>query len=226
MNIRTPLIVSLLLIALMTAASVWGWIVLPAHTILPVHWGVDGAPNGFLPKETALLLLPGIAIGMTALFALLPRIEPRRKNLLASRKPYIVGWIGGLVVIAAAQILSLVAAAGFHINVASAILIVVALMIAVLGNYLGKAHSNFFFGVRTPWTLSSDLAWEKSNRLLGRLLVASGLIVLATRLAFDVRIGFLVFTALIGASAVIAVVASYIFWRSDPDRRAGRETAP
>ena len=32
----------------------------------------------------------------------------------------------------------------------------------------------FFVVMRLPWTLSSELAWEKSNRLAGRLFVVTG----------------------------------------------------
>ena len=54
------------------------------------------------------------------------------------------------------------------------IVMVTALFLIVIGNFLGKSHSNFFVGVRLPWTLSSDLAWEKSNRITGYGFVATG----------------------------------------------------
>ena len=60
------------------------------------------------------------------------------------------------------------------------LLAAVGLVLMVVGNYLGKVRSNFFFGIRTPWTLSSELSWNRTHRLAGRLLVALGLVTVAT----------------------------------------------
>jgi uncharacterized membrane protein len=32
---------------------------------------------------------------------------------------------------------------------------------------MGKIRPNWFVGVRTPWTLSSKLSWDKTHRLAG-----------------------------------------------------------
>ena len=39
---------------------------------------------------------------------------------------------------------------------------------------MGQIRSNFMMGIRTPWTLSSDLAWEKTHRLGGWLFMVAG----------------------------------------------------
>jgi uncharacterized membrane protein len=96
--------------------------------------------------------------------------------------------------------------------------LVPALIIAVLGNYLGAVRSNFFFGVRTPWTLSSELSWERTNRLAGRLLVPSGLIVALMALAGWGVVGLVTFVVLLVSSMTAAVAYSYRVWRVDPQR--------
>jgi uncharacterized membrane protein len=96
--------------------------------------------------------------------------------------------------------------------------LVPAVIIAVLGNYLGAVRSNFFFGVRTPWTLSSELAWERTNRLAGRLLVPLGLIVALMALADWALAGLVTLIVLLVASMAVTVVYSYRVWRDDPQR--------
>jgi uncharacterized membrane protein len=51
----------------------------------------------------------------------------------------------------------------------------VALLVVLLGNVLGKVRSNFWFGVRTPWTLASERVWYATHRLAGKTMVAGGL---------------------------------------------------
>jgi uncharacterized membrane protein len=52
----------------------------------------------------------------------------------------------------------------------------VAVLFVVMGNYMPKTRASFMFGVRTPWTLSSDMAWERTHRLAGRLFMVAGVL--------------------------------------------------
>ena len=94
----------------------------------------------------------------------------------------------------------------------------VSILLIAIGNMLGKARPNWFFGIRTPWTLSSDLAWDKTHRVTGRLMVIGGLVMLAAVVLLPVKFAFLIL--LIGAigPAAFGIVYSYIVWKSDPDR--------
>jgi uncharacterized membrane protein len=220
MNLRLPMTIGFLLIAAMTAMSVWGWLALAAAAQLATHWGFDGRVNGYMSKETGLVLLPAIALAITLFIALIPRIEPRREHLAQSRKAFFVFWIGALGVLALSHGMIVLSAMGYAIDIPGTLLIAVAVMLAAGGNYLGKVRSNFFLGIRTPWTLSSELSWEKSHRLLGRLFVISALVTLAVRFAIGVEAGYLAFAATVTASAVVAIVSSYVYWKQDPERGA------
>jgi len=41
-------------------------------------------------------------------------------------------------------------------------------------NYLTRVEPNWFVGIRTPWTLSSDTVWRKTHRTGGLLMVIAG----------------------------------------------------
>ena len=86
MNLKPILIVNGILIALMLGLTVWVWQSIPDGAQLPVHWGLDGQADRYGSKAEALLLLPGMAVFLTAIFWFLSRLDPRRKNLEASRK--------------------------------------------------------------------------------------------------------------------------------------------
>jgi uncharacterized membrane protein len=88
-----------------------------------------------------------------------------------------------------------------------------------IGDALPKTRPNFFLGVRTPWTLTSDLAWERTHRLAGRLLVLVG--VWGVVAAFVLNGSALAFSlsAPLIAVALFACAYSYFVWRGDPDRR-------
>jgi uncharacterized membrane protein len=219
MNLRLPLTVSLILIAAMAAVSAWGWFALPDAVRLASHWSMNGEVNGTMSKTSGLLLMPAIALGLTLVLALVPRVEPRRSNLLASRKAFFALWIGGIIVLAVVHAAIVLAAMGFDTDAPGTLMVFVALMIGVGGNYLGKVRPNFFIGVRTPWTLSSDLSWEKSHRVMGRLFVFSAIAALAARFAVGTEAGYVVLAATLTASALVGIISSYVYWKHDPERR-------
>jgi uncharacterized membrane protein len=219
MNLRLPLLLSFVVVALMAAISAYAWVVLPPDAQLATHWGLDGKVNGHMGKTMGLIVVPAIALLVTLLIAVVPRLEPRRENLIASRKAFLAFWMSALAVLAVAHGAIVATALGFALDTPATVMAAVGLMIAVGGNFLGKVRPNFFLGIRTPWTLSSDLAWDKSHRLMGRLLVLSGLATLAADLAIGSGAAGIVLAATVSASALAAIACSYVYWRRDPARR-------
>lgn len=221
MNVRKPLIASLLLIAVMIAFTAWSWNAIPPEARIPVHWDIRSHANRFASKSVGLSFAPALALVMTILFALWPRVEPRRANLASSRAAYTVGWIGVVGLLTAIHIAVVMGARGTSLDITGLTVAAVSILLIGLGNFLGKSRANFFLGVRTPWTLSSDLAWEKSNRLTGRFLVLTGVVTLGA-LAFAAP-AFAIFALIAGSlcASLCGVAVSYIYWKRDPHRHAG-----
>ncbi len=228
--IRTGLIASAAGLAVSIGAWLWLQNALPqdaAH--IPVHWGFDGQPDRFTARGEALAtfaLLPGAGVVLTILFALIPAIEPLRENLQRGRRAYLTAWFGAQAMMALVSVgvaLLMVRAAGGATSdvdlFVRAMIAGVAVLLVALGDVLPKTRPTFFLGVRTPWTLTSDLAWERANRLAGRLMVLVGLWGVVAAFVLDgLALAFAISAPLIVAVAV-ASVYSYFVWRADPERR-------
>lgn len=89
-------------------------------------------------------------------------------------------------------------------------------MIAI-GNVMPKLRPNWFVGIKTPWTLSSKTAWDRTHRFGGRLFVAMGLVfMLGVLLPPELRVAVwlpTIFIPIIGL-----YVFSYVVWRSATDK--------
>lgn len=225
--IRTGLIVSAIVVVLMAGISFWASGQLPADNI-PVHWDASGVPDRFSDKREALFLLwllPGISFFGALVFCLLPQIEPMRENLFKSRKAYNAVWISTMILflgIHGGIAYMMVQSAGDQMQSNEFVRIVIAgtgILFIVLGNYLPKTRQNWFLGIRTPWTLSSEYTWEKTHRLAGRLFFGVGFLSLLS--AFTVNGIALVFvvTGSAVASALISAVYSFLIYRNAPDKR-------
>ena len=223
-----------------TAVSVgaWMWLAstLPTDTgPSAVHWGISGVADRFAPRDEALLmfgLIPGAAIFVALLLSLVPYIEPLRENLLRGRRAYLSAWVGVQAMLALVAVgVALVTAQSAGVATPNVNLFVramiagAAVMLMFVGDALPKTRPNFFLGVRTPWTLTSDLAWERTHRFAGRLLVLVGLWgVIAAFVLNGVALAFALSAPLI-AVALLACVYSYLVWRNDPDRRRPAQEA-
>jgi len=89
---------------------------------------------------------------------------------------------------------------------------------AALGAVMGKMRPNWFMGVRTPWTLSSDLSWDKTQRLAGWFLMLTGLATMVTAFALIPRWAPVVLVGGLGVSAPVVIVYSWMVWKNDPAR--------
>ncbi len=220
MNRRRLVLVSVGVVAAMAALGGAAWLSLPAGAEVPIHWGVDGRPDGFADKTIALFSIPAGALLLTAVFALLPAIEPRRRNLEQSPRLYRAAWLGMLALFAAIQLGVVAAALDPDFEVSRAIMAGTGVLMIVIGNYLPTTRSTWFIGIRTPWTLSSERSWERTHRLGGRLFVLFGLALLAGAL-LGVPGELMVPVLLVGVAltTIVPMAYSYVVWRDDPARR-------
>jgi immunity protein, SdpI family len=213
----------LLLIAAMFTAAAWAWPQLPER--LPIHWNIRGEVDGWGNKFMGLLFLPLMVLGLYFLLLLLPLIDPGKSNYASFQKVYGIIRIAFVTFMAALYTATLFAAFGRTINMTTIIMPLVGFLFIVLGNFLGKIRPNWFVGIRTPWTLSSQLSWDKTHRLAGWLFIFMGL--LCFLIAFFQNIWMLVAVLVIdGLCAIWMVIYSYLVYRNDPHRTPPAGTSP
>jgi len=215
------LILSLPPLVLMLGLAAWGWIITPEGAEIPVHFAADGSVNRYGSKLEAFGVVPALSLALVGLFAVVPLIDPRGGNVRRSRPLVLVSWAGTMWVMAVAQGAITLSVTGLVSEtdwMPRLIGIAVGVLFAVIGNVLGKARPNWFFGIRTPWTLSSDRAWDAAHRWAGWLFVFAGLISAGGMFILPVRAAFPVLIVVTLLAAFLPMVVSYFVWRSDPDR--------
>jgi uncharacterized membrane protein len=218
-NLRAFHVVSAVVLVGMLVLAAWGVAQVGTSASVPIHWGVDGEPNGFAPAWVAFLIMPAITAGLVALFTVIPRIEPRHENLRLSGDAYRTMAIATVLLMALIQVAIVAAGVGSALPVATVVAIGVGGLLAVMGNVMTTVRSNFMFGVRTPWTLSSDRSWDRTHRLVGRLFVVTGLVMIALSITGRMEIVLGAMVAMLLGTVAIGYWYSYRVWKADPDRR-------
>ena len=92
----------------------------------------------------------------------------------------------------------------------------------VLGNVMTRVRPNWIFGIRTPWTLSSERSWRETHRVGGYAFALTGLVVMGTALLAPTRVFVVLMVGALGTAA-LSVVWSWMVWRRDPATAAQRE---
>ena len=196
-------ILSLTLILIAFAAGIYLYEELPDP--MPSHWNASGEVDGYMDKDTALFLMPGISLFVFVLFLLIPKIDPLKKNIEKFRDYFdwfILIIIAFLVYIYFATIAW---ALGYPFSMNAAILPPLALLFYFAGVLCEKSRRNWFIGIRTPWTLTSDVVWRKTNDLAGKLFKVLALVLLVLILLPP---GFFLYVIIL----VIAVALSPIIY--------------
>jgi uncharacterized membrane protein len=93
------------------------------------------------------------------------------------------------------------------------------LILLVAGAFVGRVAPNPLIGVRTPWSYKSRLAWDRSNRLAGRLFCLVGLAGLIAAPFASQPHGVMALTTAVLIVAAVCVFESWRVWRADPDRQ-------
>lgn len=195
----------LLLIALMIGAGIVAYPQLPDQ--VASHWNAAGNADGYSDKIWGVFLFPMFLASVYALYAAVPKIEPLKANLKAFRKPYNAFFLGLGVFITYLFGLAIAWNLGYHFNFGAAMLPACAALLWLIGSIMARAKRNWFVGIRTPWTLSSDKVWNATHKLGSQLFKVSAVLTLVG--LFFGEYGFWFFIAPLVATAIITTAYSY-----------------
>ena len=173
-DILTPL--NLGLVALLATVTAAGFVLVPAGSTQPVHWGITGEADGFLPRDAALLMLPLIAMLVLALLVGAQRLagEQRRQ---ASRFAIAAVVPALLALFTAIQVGTVMIGSGLAVDMVRVVVVGVGVLFIVLGNVMPKTQPNWIAGIRLPWTLSDPVNWQATHRMGGLLMMAGGAVI-------------------------------------------------
>lgn len=170
---------------------------------VPAHWNIHGEVDRVGLSSELTVLFPIIIVTNVALMAGVAAVKPIGRAF----GPAAIGTVGLLV---GAHALTLAYAAGYRPPMIPSIFVLIAIMLATIGNSLGKIRRNGLYGIRTPWTLASDAVWERTHRLGARLMVAHAFTLAAAAIWLP---PWAAFTVLIGGLIGLCVWGFVYSWR-------------
>lgn len=213
MNTRLTTILVLILILAATVAGLSLWNRLPEQ--MASHWNINDQVDGYMSKFWGVFLMPLVTLGMLLLFLVIPNIDPLKANIAQFRDVFnlfIVLIVGFMVYIYALTLLWNLGYTNFGLG--KAMMPALGVLFIFIGYMLPKAKRNYFIGIRTPWTLSSDRVWDETHRIGAMLFTISGVLALLGSFFGGITSFLMIMVPILG-STIFLVIYSYIIYRRE-----------
>lgn len=178
---------------------------------IATHWGLDNQPNGFSSKIFGVFLLPIVSLFSYIIFLVLPNFDPYRQNFNQFKHHFYVFVNVLLGFFLCLHLAILIWNLGYHFDLVQVISPLFGIIFYYAGILIGVSKRNWFVGIRTPWTLSSDFVWQKTHFLGAKLFKISGLICFLALFLPRLAILFILVPPIL--STVVVFVYSYLLFR-------------
>jgi uncharacterized membrane protein len=213
MSTRNTTIIVLILIVAGTLAGLLLWDKLPAQ--MASHWDINDQVNGYMTKFWGVFMMPLVTLGMFVMFLVIPSIDPLKANIVKFREAFNLFIVLITAFMLYIHALTLAWSLGYtSFKMSTSMLPAMGLLFIFVGFMLRKAKRNFFIGIRTPWTLSSDTVWDKTHQLGATLFMASGVLAFIGGIFGGMTAFWFLFVPLIG-STIFLLVYSFILYQQE-----------
>jgi uncharacterized membrane protein len=188
---------------------------LPTDAVLAIHWNIDGVADGFAGRE-ALLIVPVTTALVGGLLWLAVRYDPKRANIARSSEAL------GIVVVALSLLVAVVQSAiinsgfGEAARLDRAVPIAAGALFAIFGYAMPNIRQNYTIGVRLPWTIESEAAWDASHRFIGGIWILVGVVTALLGLLGFSDVAILTLLAGLALSLAGTLFVAYRVWSRGP----------
>lgn len=200
------------IIAFITLSIIGTILIYPSlPEIIPQHWNINGQVDRFAAKGN-LFITAALPLGIYLMMALLPKIDPKKESYLKHARAYqVTNWAITLFLVCLHWI-TIGVAKGYPLNVGVFVRILMGILFIILGNYLTQVRPNYFFGIKTPWTLANEEVWRKTHRVGGYGFIIAGVSELVSAF-FKGSSAFVLAIGSVFSVVIFTVIYSYLEYR-------------
>jgi uncharacterized membrane protein len=146
---------------------------------IPSHWNIQEEIDGYYHKMGVWFtaLLPFL---IYILMVCLPKIDPKKDAYLQHQKAYDIIKTAIIVLLILMHWATILVSLGYAIRVVLMVRFAIGILLMIIGKYMAQIQPNYFFGIRTPWTLANDEVWKRTHQVGKYAFIVAGMFTLFT----------------------------------------------
>lgn len=218
MSTKLTYIIIIGLILVSAALSIYFYPSLPGQ--MASHWNAAGKVDGYTDKFWGAFLFPMLISILFIIFFIAPKIDPLQENIKKFRKEYNLLILFIIIFLLFFNALTFLWNIGLRFEFSRFAAMATGILFFIIGLILPKTKPNWFMGIRTPWTISSENVWKKTHRLGGLLFKISGVLALIGAL-LPSKAFFITIIPII-ASSLWVIIYSYLEYRKEKSADANK----
>ncbi len=186
------------------------WNRLPSR--VPIHWNFQGQIDRYGSKMELLLIPILLPLLIYLIFLVIPLIDPKQKLKSMGNK---YQRIKSLVTIFMSLLALVIIYSAKNKSLANPnyIILSIGILFLIMGNYFKTIKTNYFLGIRTPWTLEDEYVWKETHKVAGKFWFAGGLIIIVSSLILDKAANFALFLSIAVIITLIPIIYSYVLYQ-------------
>ncbi len=140
------------------------------------HWNAQGEVDEYMEKSLAIFLFPSVTLPIFLLLIFIPRIDPLKKNIEKFREHYDIFIVIFVLYMSYIHTLTILWNFGYKFDMLQLMAPAFAALFYYAGVMMENSKMNWFIGIRTPWTLSNEVVWNKTHKMAGKWFKVVGVI--------------------------------------------------
>jgi len=144
--------------------------------LVAIHFNYEGVADNYVPKAVGAFGLPVLMAAINIFIHFKLNNDPKKMNSPSALK-YLGKWSVPIISVILIPV-TLFIAIGYKIPIQIIALGVVGVIIVASGNYLPKCKQNYTVGIKLPWTLNSEVNWNKTHHIAGYLWILGGILMI------------------------------------------------
>ncbi|ODS42217.1 MAG: hypothetical protein MSIBF_02460 [Candidatus Altiarchaeales archaeon IMC4] len=150
--------------------------------VMASHWNAQGGGSSYMSKFWGVFLMPLLCAGLFVFFILIPRIDPLKGNIEKFRNYYDRFVVLIILFLFYVYLLAIFWNKGARFDMALVMVPALGALFYFCGVLIENSKRNWFIGIRTPWTLTGDAVWDRTNKLGGKLFRVAAVIAITVLL--------------------------------------------
>jgi uncharacterized membrane protein len=204
----------IIILAIIAISFLIGFYLYPTAPVkMASHWNIAGEVDGYMSKFWGLFLMPIISLAMFLLFLLIPRMDPMKENVQKFRKYFDRFILLTMLFLFYIYVLTISWSYGARFDMGRLMAPAIGILFFYAGVLIEKSKRNWFIGIRTPWTLSSESVWDKTHKLGGKLFKISGVIAMLGFIFPGFAFELMIFPAIL--FSIWTIVYSYFEFKKE-----------